>query len=68
MERRIHCIMEERLEGTDVHNDLSRVVDAFPGLVCTALPDEDIDFLNRRWEVIALSSRRNVFIFNSSQA
>jgi PAS domain S-box-containing protein len=40
--------MEERLEGTDV-NDLSRVVDALPGLVWTALPDGDIDFLNHRW-------------------
>jgi hypothetical protein len=30
-------------------NDLGRVVDARPGLVCTALPDGDIDFLNQRW-------------------
>jgi PAS domain S-box-containing protein len=28
---------------------LSRVVDALPGLVWTALPDGDIDFLNQRW-------------------
>jgi len=41
--------MEEWLEGTDVQNDLSRVVDALPGLVWTALPDGDIDFLNQRW-------------------
>ncbi|HXI98709.1 MAG TPA: PAS domain-containing protein [Gemmatimonadaceae bacterium] len=41
--------MEELLEGTDVQNDLSRVVDALPGLVWTALPDGDIDFLNQRW-------------------
>jgi hypothetical protein len=31
------------------YNDLSRVVDARPGLVCTALPDGDFDFLNQRW-------------------
>jgi PAS domain S-box-containing protein len=29
--------------------DLSRVVDALPGLVWTALPDGHIDFLNQRW-------------------
>jgi PAS domain S-box-containing protein len=28
--------------------DLSRVVDALPGLVWTALPDGHIDFLNQR--------------------
>lgn len=41
--------MEELLEGIDMQNDLSRVVDALPGLVWTALPDGDIDFLNQRW-------------------
>jgi PAS domain S-box-containing protein len=30
-------------------NELSRVVDALPGLVWTALPDGHVDFLNRRW-------------------
>ncbi len=30
-------------------NKLSRVVDALPGLVWTALPDGRIDFLNKRW-------------------
>ena len=28
---------------------LSRIVDALPGLVWTALPDGHIDFLNQRW-------------------
>jgi len=40
--------MNEWLQGTDM-NDLSRVVDALPGLVWTALPDGDVDFLNQRW-------------------
>jgi hypothetical protein len=31
------------------YTDLRRVVDAPPGLVCTALADGDIDFLNQRW-------------------
>ena len=30
-------------------NELSRVVNALPGLVWTALPDGHIDFYNRRW-------------------
>lgn len=29
--------------------DLSRVVDALPGLVWTALPDGQLDFVNQRW-------------------
>ncbi len=32
-----------------MENELSRVVDALPGLVWTALPDGQIDFLNQRW-------------------
>jgi PAS domain S-box-containing protein len=32
-----------------MENDLSRVVDALPGLVWTALPDGRVDFLSRRW-------------------
>jgi PAS domain S-box-containing protein len=32
-----------------MENQLSRVVDALPGLVWTALPDGRIDFVNRRW-------------------
>lgn len=49
VERRILELMQAWLERTDVQNDLSRVVDALPGLVWTALPDGDIDFLNQRW-------------------
>lgn len=41
--------MERGLQGTEVQNELSRVVDALPGLVWTALPDGQIDFLNERW-------------------
>jgi PAS domain S-box-containing protein len=32
-----------------MENELSRVVDALPGLVWTALPDGHVDFLNQRW-------------------
>ena len=32
-----------------MENELSRVVDALPGLVWTALPDGRFDLLNRRW-------------------
>jgi PAS domain S-box-containing protein len=32
-----------------MENDRGRVVDALPGLVCTALPDRRIEFLNQRW-------------------
>jgi PAS domain S-box-containing protein len=41
--------MERGVQGTGVGNELSRVVDALPGLVWTALPDGQIDFLNERW-------------------
>ena len=30
-------------------SELSRVVDALPGLVWAALPDGHIDFINQRW-------------------
>ncbi len=30
-------------------SELSRVVDALPGLVWNALPDGNVDFLNQRW-------------------
>lgn len=36
-------------EETGVQSGLSRVVDTLPGLVWTALPDGQIDFLNQRW-------------------
>ena len=32
-----------------MESELSRVVDALPGLVWTALPDGQIDFCNQRW-------------------
>ncbi len=32
-----------------MENDLNRVVDMLPGLVWTALPDGQVDFLNQRW-------------------
>jgi PAS domain-containing protein len=32
-----------------MENELSRVVDALPELVWTALPDGRIDFVNQRW-------------------
>src|SRR5262245_48875143 len=32
-----------------MESELGRVVDALPGFVWTALPDGQIDFLNRRW-------------------
>lgn len=32
-----------------MNDELGRVVDALPGLVWTALPDGQADFLNRRW-------------------
>jgi PAS domain S-box-containing protein len=41
--------MQEWLEVTNVHNDLSGVVDALPGFVWTARADGHVDFLNQRW-------------------
>ena len=42
-----------------MQDELSRVVDALPGLVWTALPDGSIDFLNGRWcEYAGLSADR----------
>jgi PAS domain-containing protein len=32
-----------------METELSRVIDALPGLSWTTLPDGQIDFLNRRW-------------------
>ena len=32
-----------------MENEFNRVIDALPGLVRTALPDQNIDFLNQRW-------------------
>ena len=36
-------------KGPRVQDELSRVVNALPGLVWSALPDGSIDFLNQRW-------------------
>ncbi len=38
-----------RGERAGMENELSRVVDALPGLVWTAAPDGQIDFVNQRW-------------------
>jgi PAS domain S-box-containing protein len=40
---------DEYRERTIMENELGSVVDALPGLVWTALPDGDIDFINQRW-------------------
>jgi len=32
-----------------MENDLCRIIDSLPGLIWTALPDGDIDFVNQRW-------------------
>ena len=48
-----------------MENDLSRVVDALPGLVWTALPDAHIDFLNQRlctWPGLSLDGARGMGI------
>ena len=42
-------LMECCQERTAMENELSRLVDGLPGLVWTALPDGQIDFLNQRW-------------------
>jgi PAS domain S-box-containing protein len=44
-----HGCMEDCQERTEVGNELSRVVDALPGLVWTALSDGHFDFVNQRW-------------------
>ena len=42
-------LMERGPEISGVQNDLRRVVDALPGLIWTAQPDGQIDFVNQRW-------------------
>src|SRR5918997_1039939 len=32
-----------------MENELSRIMDALPGFVWSALPDGNVDFLNQRW-------------------
>jgi hypothetical protein len=39
--------MEGLLERIDVPNEHSRIVDALPGLLWTALPDGDVGFVNK---------------------
>ena len=41
--------MEVGKQHTKELNDLQPVIDQLPGLVWTALPDGQFDFLNRRW-------------------
>src|SRR5881392_4106446 len=43
------CVMECRQERTVMEDELSRTVDALPGLVWTAFPDGRTEFVNRRW-------------------
>jgi PAS domain S-box-containing protein len=40
---------DSRRERTRMENNLSSVVDSLPGLVWTAYPDGQLDFLNRHW-------------------
>ncbi len=44
-----HRQVERRQERTAMENELSRTVDALPGLVWTAFPDGRAEFVNRRW-------------------
>jgi PAS domain S-box-containing protein len=41
--------MEDCQEKAGMQNETRRIVDALPGLVWSALPDGQIDFLNQRW-------------------
>jgi PAS domain S-box-containing protein len=41
--------MALEVESSGVQSDLRRVVDALPGLIWTAQPDGQIDFVNQRW-------------------
>jgi PAS domain S-box-containing protein len=42
-----------------VENDFGRIIDALPGLVWTALPDGQVDFLNRQWCEFTGSDQRD---------
>src|SRR5229473_343046 len=48
-------------EGTAVENELTRIVDALPDIVLTALPDGSVDFLNHRWYEYTGISDDNAF-------
>ena len=40
-----------------MHDEIRRLVDALPGLVWTALPDGNVDFVNQRWcEYVGVSA------------
>src|SRR5260370_40634553 len=41
--------LERRQKRTAMENELSRTVDALPGLVWTAFPDGRAEFVNQRW-------------------
>lgn len=48
-------------KGLSLQDQLRRAVDALPGLVWTARPNGDIDFLNQRWcEYTGLSTKRRL--------
>ncbi len=60
--------MECRQERTAMENELSRLVNALPGLVWTALPDGLFDFLNERWlEYTGHSAIRTPAAMNAQQ-
>jgi PAS domain S-box-containing protein len=44
-----HCCGKDRQVRVGMESELSRVVDALPGLIWTALPDGNVDFVNRSW-------------------
>jgi PAS domain S-box-containing protein len=44
-----HYLERASYEEIQVENELVRIFDALPGLVWTAQPDGDLDFLNQRW-------------------
>src|SRR5689334_15074483 len=49
---------EERM---GMQSDFGRIIDALPGLVWTALPDGQADFLNQRWcEYTGLSTEQAI--------
>ena len=41
--------MQHRREKTDMQYEIRRILDALPGLVWSALPDGQLDFLNQQW-------------------
>jgi hypothetical protein len=43
-----------------MENELSRIVDAIPGLVCTATPDGRVDSLNQLWCEYTVITMENI--------